>query len=221
MRKEKDRDGEVVVMESFSHMGMRTRAKTLAAMSETASKNNPTTPKTVVTKKRKNETSTCFLDCTQRREKTPSSSLRQESDEQESMERPTSVSRHRSMSEMKTPSEAEIDEFFSTAEKDEQRRFTDKFNFDIRKDLPLKGRYEWYYFGVIGEMKINMDLGRKEEGARFILEKGKRQVTTQKREIIEQETKDARGDVLQWWVRTCRREEFTVCIGSGAQLDVW
>ncbi|KAF9589420.1 hypothetical protein IFM89_023696, partial [Coptis chinensis] len=77
------------------------------------------------------------------REKTPSSSLRQESDEQESMERPTSVSRHRSMGEMKTPSEAEIDEFFSTAEKDEQRRFTDKFNFDIMKDLPLKGRYEW------------------------------------------------------------------------------
>ncbi|GLT98325.1 hypothetical protein SLE2022_158340 [Rubroshorea leprosula] len=43
----------------------------------------------------------------------------------------------------KMPSQVEIDEFFSVAEKDEQKRFTKKYNYDIVKDVPLEGRYQW------------------------------------------------------------------------------
>ncbi|KAK9678566.1 hypothetical protein RND81_11G219700 [Saponaria officinalis] len=41
------------------------------------------------------------------------------------------------------PSESEIEDFFSSAEKDLQKRFSDKYNFDVVKDVPLEGRYEW------------------------------------------------------------------------------
>ncbi|XP_074295379.1 cyclin-dependent kinase inhibitor 6-like [Silene latifolia] len=41
------------------------------------------------------------------------------------------------------PLQSEIDEFFSSAEKDLQKRFSDKYNFDVVKDVPLEGRYEW------------------------------------------------------------------------------
>ncbi|KAK6805736.1 hypothetical protein RDI58_003521 [Solanum bulbocastanum] len=43
----------------------------------------------------------------------------------------------------KVPPEAEIEEFFSTAEKREQKRFAEKYNYDIVKDAPLEGRYQW------------------------------------------------------------------------------
>ncbi|KAB1993609.1 hypothetical protein ES319_D13G042300v1 [Gossypium barbadense] len=43
----------------------------------------------------------------------------------------------------KIPSQAEIDEFFSVAEKYEQKRFAEKYNYDIVKDVPLDGRYQW------------------------------------------------------------------------------
>ncbi|XP_016496960.1 uncharacterized protein LOC107815834 [Nicotiana tabacum] len=43
----------------------------------------------------------------------------------------------------KVSSEAEIEEFFSAAEKREQKRFAEKYNYDIAKDVPLKGRYQW------------------------------------------------------------------------------
>ncbi|KAL4319977.1 hypothetical protein GQ457_18G016560 [Hibiscus cannabinus] len=43
----------------------------------------------------------------------------------------------------KMPSQAEIDEFFSVAEKYEQKRFAEKYNYDIVKDVPLHGRYQW------------------------------------------------------------------------------
>ncbi|GMI88227.1 hypothetical protein HRI_002492000 [Hibiscus trionum] len=43
----------------------------------------------------------------------------------------------------KMPSQAEIDEFFSVAEKYEQKRFAEKYNYDIVKDVPLDGRYRW------------------------------------------------------------------------------
>ncbi|KAJ4716338.1 Cyclin-dependent kinase inhibitor [Melia azedarach] len=43
----------------------------------------------------------------------------------------------------KMPSMAEIDEFFSVAEKHEQKRFAEKYNYDIVKDVPLEGRYQW------------------------------------------------------------------------------
>ncbi|GMH14774.1 hypothetical protein Nepgr_016615 [Nepenthes gracilis] len=48
------------------------------------------------------------------------------------------------MTVQKPPSEFEIEEFFSAAEKDLQKRFTEKYNFDIVRDVPLEeGRYQW------------------------------------------------------------------------------
>ncbi|GJW84731.1 cyclin-dependent kinase inhibitor 7-like protein [Tanacetum coccineum] len=43
----------------------------------------------------------------------------------------------------KMPSEAELEEFFTAANKDLKKRFTDKYNYDIVNDIPLKGRFEW------------------------------------------------------------------------------
>lgn len=43
----------------------------------------------------------------------------------------------------KMPSAAELEEFFSAAEKYEQKRFAEKYNYDIALDVPLKGRYKW------------------------------------------------------------------------------
>nr|DAD41230.1 TPA_asm: hypothetical protein HUJ06_015553 [Nelumbo nucifera] len=77
------------------------------------------------------------------REMTPSSEHCAESDDLESTARPMDAnSRHRS-TVRKMPTDAEIDEFFSAAEKLEQKRFADKYNYDIVKDVPLEGRYEW------------------------------------------------------------------------------
>ncbi|KAK7386449.1 hypothetical protein VNO78_26685 [Psophocarpus tetragonolobus] len=45
----------------------------------------------------------------------------------------------------KMPTESELEEFFTAAEKDIHKRFTDKYNFDIVKEVPLEGRYEWLY----------------------------------------------------------------------------
>ncbi|KAL2512169.1 putative cyclin-dependent kinase inhibitor 7 [Abeliophyllum distichum] len=41
------------------------------------------------------------------------------------------------------PSAAELEEFFEAAEKYEQKRFAEKYNYDIVKDLPLEGKYQW------------------------------------------------------------------------------
>ncbi|CAH1450393.1 unnamed protein product [Lactuca virosa] len=43
----------------------------------------------------------------------------------------------------KSPSPAELEEFFSEAEKYEQKRFTETYNYDIVKDVPMEGRYQW------------------------------------------------------------------------------
>lgn len=43
----------------------------------------------------------------------------------------------------KMPTESELDEFFASAEKDIQKRFQHKYNYDIVKDMPMEGRYEW------------------------------------------------------------------------------
>ncbi|KAL1370776.1 hypothetical protein HN51_000975 [Arachis hypogaea] len=55
----------------------------------------------------------------------------------------TIVNNSRVVLSTKMPTELELEEFFATAEKDIQKRFSDKYNFDIVKDLPLEGRYEW------------------------------------------------------------------------------
>ncbi|VFQ72122.1 unnamed protein product [Cuscuta campestris] len=41
------------------------------------------------------------------------------------------------------PPEAEIEEFFADAEKYEQKKFLEKYNYDVVKDAPLEGRYQW------------------------------------------------------------------------------
>ncbi|XP_051147206.1 cyclin-dependent kinase inhibitor 7 [Andrographis paniculata] len=58
---------------------------------------------------------------------------------------PPSMSRRKSSSSSaeKMPSEAELEEFFTTAEKYEQKRFAEKYNYDIVKDVPLEGKYQW------------------------------------------------------------------------------
>ncbi|XWS39965.1 hypothetical protein CRYUN_Cryun18bG0099600 [Craigia yunnanensis] len=71
------------------------------------------------------------------RETTPLSELCGDSEEMNSPEKKTPPS------PAKPPSQAEIDEFFSVAEKYEQKRFADKYNYDIVKDVPLDGQYQW------------------------------------------------------------------------------
>ncbi|KAL5705424.1 hypothetical protein ACHQM5_023728 [Ranunculus cassubicifolius] len=87
------------------------------------------------------ELSSTYLNC-RKRDDTPSSSFRAESSDDKESTRLPSVSRSRSEPKM-SPSEAEIEDFFSIAEKIEQRRFAEKYNYDIAKDVPLKGRYKW------------------------------------------------------------------------------
>ncbi|KAL3843927.1 hypothetical protein ACJIZ3_001330 [Penstemon smallii] len=43
----------------------------------------------------------------------------------------------------KMPSVAELEEFFEAAEKYEQKRFAEKYNYDIAKDVPLEGKFQW------------------------------------------------------------------------------
>ncbi|KAG8367074.1 hypothetical protein BUALT_Bualt16G0034800 [Buddleja alternifolia] len=50
--------------------------------------------------------------------------------------------RRRTMAE-RVPSEAELEEFFAAAESNIHKQFTHKYNYDIVKDEPLEGRYEW------------------------------------------------------------------------------
>ncbi|XP_023737730.1 cyclin-dependent kinase inhibitor 7 isoform X2 [Lactuca sativa] len=38
---------------------------------------------------------------------------------------------------------AELEEFFTAAEKDLHKRFKDKYNFDIVNETPSEGRFEW------------------------------------------------------------------------------
>ncbi|KAL7246846.1 hypothetical protein ACSBR2_001874 [Camellia fascicularis] len=94
-----------------------------------------------------NEISTLIINCRFRREMTPSSELSTDMDELESstVTKPSSAASlfRRKHLVAKMPSAAEIEEFFSTAEKLEQKLFADKYNYDIKKDLPKEGRYQW------------------------------------------------------------------------------
>ncbi|KAM7474900.1 hypothetical protein LguiB_022143 [Lonicera macranthoides] len=75
------------------------------------------------------------------REESPLTELESDTDEMES--KPSPDSSRRKQSPAKKPSAAEIEEFFSVAEKSEQKRFAEKYNYDIVKDMPLEGRYQW------------------------------------------------------------------------------
>ncbi|KAB2626428.1 cyclin-dependent kinase inhibitor 7-like [Pyrus ussuriensis x Pyrus communis] len=37
----------------------------------------------------------------------------------------------------------ELEEFFAATEKESQQKFIEKYNYDVVKDEPLEGRYEW------------------------------------------------------------------------------
>ncbi|CAM0951700.1 unnamed protein product [Alopecurus aequalis] len=41
------------------------------------------------------------------------------------------------------PPEEEMEAFFAAAESDVARRFAAKYNYDVVKDAPMDGRYEW------------------------------------------------------------------------------
>ncbi|XP_058187349.1 cyclin-dependent kinase inhibitor 1-like [Rhododendron vialii] len=89
--------------------------------------------------------------CRERRENTPSSEMEAESGELEST---ATLSKANSRSKatakkwtVKIPSEAEIEEFFAAAESEVERRFREKYNFDLVNFVPLEGRYEWVRVG--------------------------------------------------------------------------
>lgn len=81
------------------------------------------------------------------RESTPCSLIR---DPNAAIHTPSSTTRQRrhlrrnnEQMQRIVPSAAEIEEFFSHAEKKQQAMFRDKYNFDIVNEVPLPGRYEW------------------------------------------------------------------------------
>uniref|UniRef100_A0A2P2MXN7 Cyclin-dependent kinase inhibitor n=1 Tax=Rhizophora mucronata TaxID=61149 RepID=A0A2P2MXN7_RHIMU len=94
------------------------------------------------------ESSTTFIDnkysspraCS--RDKIPSGGFSRDLDD---MDSPAPVSEvkncRRKSPEM--PTQAEIEEFFAVAEEDVHTRFTEKYNYDVVKDVPLEGRYQW------------------------------------------------------------------------------
>ncbi|XP_073270763.1 uncharacterized protein [Primulina huaijiensis] len=64
--------------------------------------------------------------------------------EQSSLEStPHATSNSASSTAETMPSAVEIEEFFAAAEKYEQKRFAEKYNYDIVKDYPVEGKYEW------------------------------------------------------------------------------
>ncbi|XP_031121427.1 cyclin-dependent kinase inhibitor 3-like [Ipomoea triloba] len=80
------------------------------------------------------------------RESTPCSLIREEDTikaPSSTTKRTNQTTRTRSSVLTNMPSAEEIDEFFAYAEQQQQRRFIEKYNFDIVNDLPLPGRYEW------------------------------------------------------------------------------
>lgn len=79
-----------------------------------------------------------------RRERSETSSeIQVESGAMESKARPNKSNPRRRLTGEKMPSEEDLEEFFSSAEKKLQKRFIDKYNYDVVKDEPLEGRFEW------------------------------------------------------------------------------
>ncbi|XP_030523319.1 cyclin-dependent kinase inhibitor 7-like [Rhodamnia argentea] len=50
--------------------------------------------------------------------------------------------------EVKSRCAAEIEAYLSAMEKGQQRRFAEKYNYDVVNDVPLEGRYEWIPLSV-------------------------------------------------------------------------
>ncbi|MED6176240.1 hypothetical protein PIB30_086221 [Stylosanthes scabra] len=101
------------------------------------------------------ETLACYRDNQTRREMSLTSELgmnwqevesssMDNTNKKKSTKRTTMINNNsRFVQSTKMPKELELEKFFATAEKDIQKRFSDKYNFDVVKDVPLEGRYEW------------------------------------------------------------------------------
>ncbi|XP_031482271.1 cyclin-dependent kinase inhibitor 5-like [Nymphaea colorata] len=87
--------------------------------------------------------------CRSVRETTPCSLMRNSENLEApgSTTRPTNPSetnrRTRSETHRSIPTADEMEEFFAAAERQQLRSFSEKYNYDPVKDLPLPGRYEW------------------------------------------------------------------------------
>ncbi|XP_073025217.1 uncharacterized protein [Primulina eburnea] len=79
------------------------------------------------------------INCRIDHESTPTSETRGDSEQSSLESTPHAACPHRTSAS----STAEIEEFFAAAEKYEQKRFAEKYNYDIAKDVPLEGKYEW------------------------------------------------------------------------------
>ncbi|GMJ07989.1 inhibitor/interactor with cyclin-dependent kinase, KIP-RELATED PROTEIN 3 [Hibiscus trionum] len=89
------------------------------------------------------ETSTHFSCSESMREPTPLSDLRAEPEDLDSTTRSLETNSRRRSTVEKMPTEAELEEFFAPVEKNLQKQFAEKYNYDVVKDKPLEGRYEW------------------------------------------------------------------------------
>ncbi|XP_010028484.2 cyclin-dependent kinase inhibitor 1 [Eucalyptus grandis] len=49
---------------------------------------------------------------------------------------------------VKSTRAAEIEAYLSAAEREQQRRFAERYNYDVVNDAPLEGRYEWIPLNV-------------------------------------------------------------------------
>lgn len=90
-------------------------------------------------------------DSRERRETTPSSNSSGNTETWGTLGFTTSCSVHpgengmipRTMRLSDAPTLDELEDFFAAAEAREQKRFTERYNYDPVSDLPLPGRYEW------------------------------------------------------------------------------
>lgn len=93
------------------------------------------------------EVATSSLNCEEsRREATPFNVVRGKLDDMESIEGPPEVSSRFRSKVTRTPSQADIDEFFAEVEKEQQehqKKLAEKYNFNFAYDVPLEGRYQW------------------------------------------------------------------------------
>lgn len=86
------------------------------------------------------------ISCCRIQSSTPTSEICGDSEQSSLESTPHAASRHRNSSSStaeRMPSASEIEEFFAAAEKYEQKRFAEKYNYDIVKDYPVEGKYEW------------------------------------------------------------------------------
>ncbi|CAL9129903.1 cyclin-dependent kinase inhibitor [Musa troglodytarum] len=86
------------------------------------------------------DSSTCNFESRRaRREMPPSNEAQCEAGDLESMMEARSSWRRAEA----TPTQAEIEEFFAAAEREQAQQFAGKYNYDVVHDVPFDGRFEW------------------------------------------------------------------------------